>query len=246
MDEKLPEGLESVAQELEKRKSESERREQEKIERRKEGRAFGIAVLALVMSSGSLGIAAWQGYEARKARLDAAPRPWIGMLGSIRVSNRPTVVFTRAGPASLEGVEVNLEGIYEIKNFGTAPAFRVNTLTTIGIPRPGETTKRPSVMEFECPDWATNSGEGDVLFQGGPGTLVPFEAGAQVFKGNITEIRRIWLLGCISYQDAVGQLHRTRFWLRSTFPEGSPWIASGDGHRYMPIAGFESWGQESD
>jgi hypothetical protein len=61
------------------------------------------------------------------------------------------------------------------------------------------------------------------------------------------EVGRVWIVGCIVYHDAEHQTHHTKFWLRSSHPDNSQWIVVNNGEfRYMPITGFESWGEEAD
>ncbi|MBI2819672.1 MAG: hypothetical protein HYX73_06815, partial [Acidobacteria bacterium] len=94
---------------------------------------------------------------------------------------------------------------------------------------------------------SSNTNIGEVLFPNSE-ISVPFHSESiTVVPGKtITEVRRIWVLGCISYHDAVQQIHHTKFWLRSTFPENAAWIDMTPGFRYMPIISFESWGEEAD
>ncbi len=185
---------------------------------------------------------------------DIQHRPWVGPGGQLTLTKAPTFQFT---PPRTDWnkvhVTLDLEGVYVVKNFGTAPALNENSAISIEIPVMGDTTTRPNFKLIRCPDEDTASGRGEVIF---PGTVIaaPFSnqtGSAFTPKGNKVEVRRIWVLGCITYHDVARKIHHTRFWLRSALPDNllsddTGWIDIGPNFRHKPILGFESWGEEAD
>jgi hypothetical protein len=157
---------------------------------------------------------------------EAQNRPWIGLSGSVEFPKAPTFqVFQTATPLS---TGIDLEWVFRIKNAGISPAFRVASNTQIWMS--GETLQLPQFqMQFACSnaDWTGNNG-GSVLFPDSADITVSPPPGV---SGNvmglpleITKIRRIWVIGCISYQDSNGKVtHHTKFWVVSNkIPDSSP------------------------
>jgi hypothetical protein len=88
---------------------------------------------------------------------------------------------------------------------------------------------------------------GNVIF---PGTQI-VEHGDQYqtqVPAGIVAIQRIWVIGCIVYQDAARQVHHTKFWFRSTYADISKPLNALANHplTYLPITGFELWDAEAD
>ena len=171
-------------------------------------------------------------------------RPWLGVFGQV-VINRPPHFQVIADSVGLE-----MEGRYVVKNFGTSPAFDENSSISFQLPMADTAITRPPAYRIPCFDYDTRQRKGEVIFPGsgvnqgftqlvGTTTTIPGK--------RITEVSHIWLLGCISYNDAESKIHHTKFWLRSVFPPNASWITIDNGvFRYMPILGFESWGEEAD
>jgi len=190
---------------------------------------------------------------------DIQHRPWVGPSGQVTLPKNPTFQFT---PPRVDWnkavVNLDLEGVFVVKNFGTAPALNENSSVTIempvgGVPVMGDTATRPNFKLIRCPDEDTASGRGEVIF---PGSAITAAFNIQIVnafppKGKKVEVSRIWVLGCISYHDVARKIHHTRFWLRSALPDNllsddAGWIDIGPNFRHKPILGFESWGEEAD
>jgi hypothetical protein len=173
-----------------------------------------------------------------KQTLDSA-RPWVGMTSQIQIERA-------AFKVSPESSNLLMSGTYRLKNFGLSPAFGVNSIFNVVIQK--DTVHRPAkgVMYMRCPDRDAKQDLGEVIF---PGAEVINGFGQDTsFDKSFTEVGRVWILGCVSYQDGTGALRHTRFWFRSVHPDNAQWIKEKIGRpfKYMPITGFESWGQETD
>jgi hypothetical protein len=184
----------------------------------------------------------WKEMREQTRIQTAAQRPWLGMFGQVSLTAPP--IYRVGAPGQ---VELGLEGAYVVRNFGASPAFYANNWVSIELLMSDSTITRPPVSRVFCVDGPTKLHEGEVIF---PDSGVNFGFNQQIARlipgKNITEVNRVWLTGCISYVDGAQQLHHTRFWLRSAHPDNAQWIVLTNGFRYMPINGFESWGEESD
>lgn len=96
-----------------------------------------------------------------------------------------------------------------------------------------------------CPDGATKLLTGEAVFPAS-GFSQGFSQQTSIALQQHPEVGRVWLLGCAVYHDGDKTVHHTWFWLRSTHPDGTGWIVKSPTFRYMPIVGFESWGEEVD
>lgn len=180
-----------------------------------------------------------------KTQWEAEHRPWMG-LESLSLT---AAKFTSSRPSE---IAIHLEGTMVLKNFGTYPAFAAGAEMTQVFPIPTDAwTKtplgRPPQSMFQCSDEETFVQGGEVVFPD-RGFIHPFSNDmAWGWKGQSVEVSRVWLLVCVSYYDGrQKQPHHTRIWLRSTHPLNAQSIALNANSRYMPITGFESWGQEAD
>jgi hypothetical protein len=201
----------------------------------------------------------------------AEQRPWLGH-GPISIKKEPVFQLMPIQPPIAADVGLSIDFILEIHNFGTAPALDTKIWTDIELAISDHAAVTKPIMEPSC--GTTNAKDfprGEVIF---PNSGINSEFETQMSHGyfepalrNIVEVRRIWLTGCISYHDGRLKLHHTKFWLRSTFPDYTQWIEFTAAQRqaeasrfhlppeiipftgrfrYMPILGFESWGEEAD
>jgi hypothetical protein len=220
--------------------------EEKSHRKRKEFREWAILVVEVFGLLGLFYYACttarmWKEMQEQTRIQRSAQRPWLGISGQIRIVNGPSWRFSNPNFTNLL-----LEGTYSVKNHGTSPAFGANTWTNVVIQN--DTVKRPSKDLWGlCPDRDAELGIGELVY---PGTefVGGFSVQTAFDKASHPELARIWLLGCISYQDGDHHLHHTRFWLRSTHPDNSQWIEerTNPPFRHMPITGFESWGEEAD
>jgi hypothetical protein len=186
---------------------------------------------------------------AAQGQLDvmrSGQRPWLGILGKVNLTSKPIFQIPPISPPNKRGISLAIEGNFVVHNFGTSPAFDESVLVDADIPA-GDTITRPTTFMM-CPDEDVKLHHGEVIFPSS-GVISGFntQTGRYGPPRDITEVRRIWLLGCISYHDAEGKvIHHTRFWLRSNFPDNTAWIQLTPDFRYMPIVSFESWGEEAD
>jgi hypothetical protein len=167
-------------------------------------------------------------------------RSWLGVNGPI---SSQQIVFSNPHQGVLR---FKISGLYFIKNFGHSPATDVAEHVVAYIPlRSDDAAIRPE-HGFDCNDDETRKRNGEVVFPDGV-VAIGINEEQNLARMQIgPDIPHVWLLGCISYFDTTDtKMHHTRFWQRSYFPLGSEWIAVGQ-YRYMPIAGFESWGEKTD
>jgi hypothetical protein len=186
----------------------------------------------------------WNEMQAQTRIQREGQRPWLGIAAQVSLTNPPEYRVSVPGQ-----VELRLQGVYAVKNFGTSPAFYADNWVNVEFLMSTPDIKRPPVSRMICPDGSAKSHEGEVVF---PGSQVTFGFNMQMARmipgTYIREVNRVWLVGCISYLDASDtKIHHTRFWLRSAHPDNAEWIKlPGKDFRYMPITGFESWGEEAD
>ena len=209
------------------------------------GAAIGLAILTFctLNTLNNQLVQMRRSNDLTKTQWEAEYRPWMGMdtiaLSALKFSSqRPSLI------------SVHLDGTMVLKNFGTYPAFSSEAEITPVIPFPTDAwTKnplgRPPEGMFRCSDETKQAGE--IVFPG-RGFTSPFSSDLNWgWRGNSVEVGRLWLLVCISYRDGRAEKsHHTKIWLRSAHPINAQWIAINSTSRYMPITGFESWGEETD
>jgi hypothetical protein len=180
-----------------------------------------------------------------KMQWETEYRPWMGIDGLAVTS----IKFTSRRPSL---ISIHLEGTMVLKNFGTYPAFSANAEITPVFPVPTEAwTKnplgRPPKGTFMCPDQETFLPGGEVVFPTREFTHAFVNDLSWGWKGRNVEVRSVWLAVCISYFDGrQKQPHHTWIWLRSVHPLKARWIILNPTTRYMPVTGFESWGEEAN
>jgi hypothetical protein len=172
-------------------------------------------------------------------------RPWVGLNEAVQPVGTPTFHF---GAGNYNYVGMNLNVSYKLRNFGNSPAFHERSTALYVTP----TTAGNKPTSQEIQPWmtlacASNAGGRWAIF---PGAEAVEQSGGNVsFRtADATEIRRVWIVGCITYEDSFGTVYHTKFLARSVFPDGSQWIRPDLGHslRYLPIVGFEMWEMEAD
>lgn len=215
---------------------------------REEFRNWGILIVELVGLFGLLFYAfttlgMWKEMQEQTLIQRAARRPWVGIFGQVSLTNPPDYRVFVPGQVTLR-----LEGTYAVKNFGSSPAFYANHWVNIEFLVSDSVITRPPESRMMCADGPTKLHQGEIIF---PGSGVNFgfdqQMGRVIPGKKITEVDRVWLTGCISYLDEGEKLHHTRFWLRSAHPDNAQWISLANADfRYMPITGFESWGEVTD
>ncbi|MGB9456996.1 MAG: hypothetical protein WCB12_13190 [Bryobacteraceae bacterium] len=195
--------------------------------------------------------------------MQAGQRPWAGLGGQVQLSSEPafklmfapvpssTVPPPVLPPSAFAGppnrVNLTLEVVVTVRNFGASPAFDVNGMMMTYIPPPANTITRPDKTRMLCPVGLTVQHLGEVIFPSPNSEYIQgFSQQTSVDLKQHSEIGRVWLLGCIVYHDHDQGLHHTWFWLRSTHPDNAQWITDSRVFRHMPILGFESWGEEAD
>lgn len=145
-------------------------------------------------------------------------RPWVGLSGDVVFPKPPTFqVFQSATPLN---TGVDLEWTFNIKNAGLSPAFKTASDTQVLMAT--DNLQPPTLqMQFACrnADWRAKQ-EGSVLFPSSAGITVNSPAGmggvVGSFQIEITKIRRIWMMTCISYQGQANEaVHHTKFWIVS-------------------------------
>lgn len=209
------------------------------------GLTFGVAVAGAIFTYCTLKQVTRQA-DAAQRQLEAmqySQRPWLGPDGQISLTDGPK--FRVISPIS---ISTAVEGIVTIKNFGSSPAFFADaSVTPYAVVNSLSTITPPPRDVVLCPLGSAQNHSGEVVFPGNS-IRAAFSAEApRIMSVPITEVPRVWLIGCISYRIGSDKfVHHTRFWLRSIHPLNPPWIQLSSGFRYLPVTGFELWGEESD
>lgn len=183
--------------------------------------------------------------ELTKTQWEAEHRPWMGLDGL----DLTAVNFSSLRPSL---ISIHLEGTMVLRNFGTYPAFNAGANITQVFPLPTDAwTKdplgKPPKTMILCSDQEQVLPGGEVVFPSRGFTHPFFNDMTWGWKGRNVEVPRVWLLVCVSYYDGRRkESHHTWIWLRSTHPLNAQWIILNPSSRYMPITGFESWGEEAD
>lgn len=182
--------------------------------------------------------------------MQAGQRPWIGLGSDIVIAPHEPTVRLIGLPGIKSSLNYSLSPRFLVKNFGTSPAFGVNTSINVVLPMPPKDTVTPPKV-WDCPDASTKQGKGEVIFPNTAGTVqgTYITAGVPDFEKYVPEVARVWIVGCISYQSGSdAKIHHTKFWFRSAHPDNAQWttVIGGGKFRYLPITGFESWGAEAD
>jgi hypothetical protein len=189
-----------------------------------------------------------------KKQWEAQNRPWVGVSGNVEFPKQPIFqVFTSATPKNT-GIEITTT--FKTKNFGISPAFKTAAKIQVEM-RDDSMTLLDYQMKGACgiAD-QTSGGEGSVAFQ----NSVIFPSGENVFSFEtmtgqqieLAKIRRVWILGCIAYQDGASKaVHHTRFWIMSfMIPENAtPTVVERKAiytRFVLPIAGWNLVKTEAD
>ncbi len=151
--------------------------------------------------------------QGQLAVMQAGQRPWLGLGSPITLTTEPKMTFNPI----LSSLSMNIEGTSIIHNYGTAPAFDVRSEFVVQWPFiTGDTVTRPDAKWFDCSEKGRSGGE--VVFPASGFVSGFTEVAGVASKGKITEVGRIWLLGCITYHDSRKTFHTTKVWLRSHPP----------------------------
>lgn len=156
---------------------------------------------------------AYRSLQQSKNQWNTQNRPWVGPSAAIEFPKQPTFqVFTTRTPRY---TSIELDTVVKIKNFGISPAFKSATGIEIKLADGDKLTAPQNEMKSAC-SFADGDGEtgGSTIFPNGEITQ-SFE---QVFGKPIelTKIRRVWVLACVSYQDAASnKLRHTKVWIVS-------------------------------
>jgi hypothetical protein len=178
--------------------------------------------------------------------MQSGQRPWLGLDGQPTLEHVTPFRLLPISPPNKTGISCDIDETFVFHNYGMTPAFDEHSDVMLFVPQAGETGIKPE-GPFNCRTTDADIAHGEVIF---PGSSV--RAGFHIQPASVyllkstRELRRIWLLGCISYRDGDRKIHNTKFWLRCTFSDGTAWITLTPDFRYMPILGFESWGEEAN
>ncbi len=213
------------------------------------GTVFAYAFITLLMwcamrESNSLLKTQWQ----------ALNRPWVGLSGSVIFPKPPVFqVFQTATPSS---TVIALDWSFDMKNAGVLPASKVASEVLVKMTK--ETLQPPqNEMQSVCEtaDWRGDT-EGGTLFPSSAGLTVnspPGVAGGVMGQQiQIEKVRRIWVMGCIAYQElGYATKHHTRFWIVSSeIPENTvPKVIEQRGivtFYTLPISGWSLVKTEAD
>jgi hypothetical protein len=156
--------------------------------------------------------------ELSEKQWKAQQRPWVGLSGNIEFPKQPTFqVFTSATP---KNTAIEITTTFRIKNFGISPAFKTASEIQIEM-RDNAMTLPEYRMKGACSlADQTSEGEGSVAFQNSvifpSGEIAPSFETQTSEPIELTKIRRVWIAGCIAYQDGVSAIiHHTKFWIMS-------------------------------
>ncbi len=200
----------------------------------------------------ALALAAQAANGKTERTLRVTHRPWVGLVGGrVDVSLPPSF---EANGDSQSPFLMKSRIAYSILNFGSSPAVR--EFSSFGIiPSSNPLALPPSWREMTCKAGEEWSKEKDrpverpahlVL----PGTDLLNESSDDFFmiSRDITEIRRMWIVGCIVYQDIYGDVHHTRYLFRSRPLENAKPVEVSHNPKltYFPVAGFDLWDTDAD
>ena len=181
---------------------------------------IAIVILTLFIAVAAIG-SAWifegQLQEMHQGTI-ASQRPWIGIRGDMTIDDGPTFTLTAETPP----IEIRMKTAYTLENFGASPAVKV-----FASPIPMVTTKRlpaKTLKDVMCsttyaattnPDFPTS-----VIM---PKTTLAQKADSfSAVVPEITDVKVIWLLMCISYQDTLdSRVHHTTVLLGSVPQPGA-------------------------
>jgi len=178
-------------------------------------------------------------------------RPWVGLSGALTFAKQPMFqVFLNTTP---HNTGVDLETVFKVKNFGASPAFKTASGTQAYMAENVGVDPPQLQMQLACnlADGRGENGTGSVLFPTGEIT-VDYEMMYSQAKIDFNQIRRIWVMTCISYRMLDSEIVRhTKFWIASfMIPEKStPKIVerlSGATLFTLPITGWQMMRNEAD
>ena len=141
----------------------------------------------------------------------AQNRPWIGLSGNVEFTKQPEFqVFTATAAKS---TAIDLDIVIKTKNYGISPAFKAASRTEVLLTGNAVTIPQDQ-MKGAC-SLADQDGEseGSVIFPSGE--IVSSFGTTTGQPIELTKIRRVWIAGCIAYQDGANTIHHTKFWIRS-------------------------------
>lgn len=192
--------------------------------------------------------------ELTESQWKAQQRPWIGLSGNVEFPKPPTFEVFAVNTPGHSGIDLNVN--FSVKNFGISPAFK--TASKVEVTLRDNTLALPRLeMKGACSLAEMSSrSEGSDAF----GNSVIFPTGGTSFTSEIvanqpielTKIRRVWIVGCIAYQDGVSNVvHHTEFWIMSyMIPENASPTLIEQGKivsRFsLPISGWEMVKTEAD
>jgi hypothetical protein len=172
------------------------------------------AALAQAVSAQSLAVAS----KSQLSVMQSGQRPWLGLGSQVVLTAEPKFRVWTPNPNRRDTVaaEITIDSVFVIHNYGASPAFGARSLMSVDIPWPTDnTTTRPdNVWALSCESGVDRKlDSGEVVFPGSRFSA-PFSAtSSRTIPGRgIREIARVWLVGCIVYNDASNHTHCTRFW----------------------------------
>ncbi|HEY5331308.1 MAG TPA: hypothetical protein VIJ79_15610 [Acidobacteriaceae bacterium] len=145
---------------------------------------------------------------------------------------------------------------YKVKNFGISPAFK--TASQVGVVLTDNTLTLPQFQMRSVCSLADGNSRADDKESFGDNAIFPTgetSASFEIESGQpiaLTDIRRVWIVGCTSYQDGVSNvIHHTKFWIMSfMIPEGTVPALVERGEVVstfsLPISGWETVKTEAD
>jgi hypothetical protein len=168
----------------------------------------------------------------------AAQRPWLGC-SEIRPTQEPRTTFYKP-----DAQQLYLQVACHIQNYGTSPAFAVNTSVTFIYPT-ATITRELVHGACERAKAFTQGGIGQVIF---PGSTFTYAWGELNSFDETRELPSFEVRICIAYHDAAHHMHHTQLWLHSTSSPDAVWRELNPGYpfRYRQVTGFEVWTQEAD
>lgn len=181
-------------------------------------------------------------------------RPWVGLSGNVEFPKPAVFQVFMSNTPKYTGIDLSI--VFKAKNFGVSPAFKTAAEVEVEM-RDNTLTLSQYQMKGACShaDW-TSQGEGSVAFANS--AVFPTGEVTASFETvtsqpiELTKIRRVWIAGCIAYQDeASNVIHHTKFWIMSFMvPENAiPTIVEKNAivtKFTLPINGWEMVKTEAD
>jgi len=139
-------------------------------------------------------------------------RPWVGVSGSVELPQQLMFLSFVGKPSPYAGIKLTMT--FKMRNYGLSPAFKAASGFEILLT--GNILDPPQQQMVSACSYADGDGQkgGSVIFPNSEiGPTWDQESDQPI---GLPQIQRVWILGCIAYQDLASKVIRhTKFWIVS-------------------------------